>query len=116
MPLVQAQTNDAFSRFDSSLRKAQIHLRLCKWISLRMLAALWGRGCTIEGAVFSGSEGWLLIRGTEAGNPRKRGLAMFNDEVSDTLEEPILERDPVCSQNRMEVPFEVWINFDDDSA
>lgn len=82
-----------------------------------MLAPLWaGRGCAIDGGVFSGSERRCLICGTEAGDPRKRGLAMFNDVVGDTLKEPILERDTVCGQGRMKVTFEVWIDFDDESA
>ena len=41
---------------------------------------------------------------------------MFNDVVGDTLKEPILERDTVRSQGRMKVTFEVWIDFDDESA
>ena len=41
---------------------------------------------------------------------------MFGDVIGDALEEPILERETVRGQSRMKVTFEVWIDFDDESA
>jgi hypothetical protein len=58
----------------------------------------------------------FLARRRIADDAGKRRLPPLGDIVGDAMEKPVLERETICCQGCVEITFEDWIDFDDESA